>query len=174
LQRPPGTSYVSTCQRGAARLDTAAGGPVASIGLQAKARCLEGAIEHYWFENEHVGLPRTLFHRIRIPFEPFDSGLACVQQPEQTELVVEWINFGLDDPAALDGVEIAMSHTPDVEASIYLGAAHNWYQIEKLTLARDGSRYRVTSVGTVEFSREGVASDESFRFEAVAVYRGLA
>jgi hypothetical protein len=150
------------------------GEPVASIGLQAKARSLEGTIEHYWFENELVGLPRTLFHRIRIPFEPFDSGLDYVQQPEQTELVVEWINLGLDDPAALDGVEIAMGQTPDVEASIYLGAAHNWYQIEKLTLAREGSRYRVASVGTVEFSREGVANDEPFTFEAVAVYRGPA
>lgn len=35
-----------------------------------------------------------------------------------------------------------MGQTPDVEASIYLGAAHNWYIIEKLTLARDGSRYK--------------------------------
>jgi hypothetical protein len=147
---------------------------VATIGLKTKARPLEGTIEHYWFENEHVGLARTLFHRIRIPFEPFDSGLDYVSQPEETELVVEWINLGLDDPAALDGVEIAMGQTPDVEASIYLGSAHNWYQIEKLTLVREGSRYRVASVGTVEFAREGVANDEPFAFEATAVYRGAA
>jgi hypothetical protein len=145
-----------------------------TVGLQAKARLLEGVIEHYWFENEHVGLARTLFHRIRIPFESFDSGLEYVQQPEQTELVVDWINLGLDDPAALDGVEIAMGQTPDVEASIYLGASHNWYEIEKLTLARDGSRYRVAGVGTVKFSREGVSNDERFSFEAMAVYRGAA
>jgi hypothetical protein len=147
---------------------------VAIIGLQTKARPLKGTIEHYWFENEHVGLARTLFHRIRIPFEPFDSGLDYVSQPEETELVVEWINLGLDDPAALDGVEIAMGQTSDVEASIYLGAAHNWYQIEKLTLTREGRRYRVASVGTVEFTREGVANDERFAFEATALYRGAA
>jgi hypothetical protein len=147
---------------------------VTTIGLKTKARPLEGTIEHYWFENEHVGLARTLFHRIRIPFEPFDSGLDYVSQPEETELVVEWINLGLDDPAALDGVEIAMGQTPDVEASIYLGAAHNWYQIERLTLVREGSGYRVASVGTVEFAREGVANDEPFAFEAMAVYRGAA
>ncbi len=145
-----------------------------TIGLQARARLLEGVIEHYWFESEHLGLARTLFHRIRIPFEPFDSGLEYVEQPEQTELVVEWINLGLDDPDALDGVEIAMGQTPDVEASVYLGSAHNWYEIEKLTLARDGSRYRVVGVGNVEFSREGVANDERFSFEATAVYRGAA
>jgi hypothetical protein len=147
---------------------------VETIRLQAKARPLEGTIEHYWFENEHVGLARTLFHRICIPFEPFDSGLDYVAQPERTELVVEWINLGLRDPADLDGVEIAMGVTPDVEASIYLGAAHNWYQLEKLTLARDGPRYRVRSVGIVEFAREGVANDERFAFEAMAVYRGAA
>ena len=145
-----------------------------TIGLQSKARLQDGTIEHYWFENEKVGLARTLFHRIRIPFEPFDSGLDYVPQPERTELVVEWINLGLDDPAALDGVEIAMGKTPDVEASIYLGAAHNWYQIERLTLAREGSRYRVAGTGTVEFAREGVANDERFAFEAMAVHRGAA
>ena len=145
-----------------------------TIGLQTKARPLEGTIEYYWFANESVGLARTLFHRIRIPFEPFDSGLDYVSQPERTELVVEWINLGLDDPDALDGVEIAMGRTPDIEASIYLGAAHNWYQIEKLTLARYGTRYRVVSVGTIEFSREGVANDERFIFEAMALYRGAA
>ena len=46
--------------------------------------------------------------------------------------------------------------------------------IDKLTLTRDRSRYRVASVGTVEFAREGVANDERFAFEAMAVYRGAA
>jgi hypothetical protein len=64
---------------------------VETIGLQAKARSQEGTIEHYWFENEDVCLARTPFHRIRIPFEPFDSGLDYVPQPERTELIVEWI-----------------------------------------------------------------------------------
>jgi hypothetical protein len=147
---------------------------VETIGFQRKARPLQGIIEHYWFENENIGLARTLFHRIRIPFEPFDSGLDYVEQPERSELVVEWINLGLDDPTSLDGVEIAMGQTPDVEASIYLGAAHNWYQIEKLTLTRTGSCYQVVGVGIIEFAREGVAYDEQFTFQATAVYRGAA
>lgn len=156
------------------RASSSVGASVGTIELQSKARPLEGTIEHYWFENEHIGLPRTLFHRIRIPFEPFDSGLDYLPQPERTELVVEWINLGLENPAALDGVEISMGRASDFEASVYLGAAHNWYQIEKLTLVRDGSRYRVASVGTVEFAREGVAKDEPFTLEAMAVYRGAA
>ncbi len=143
------------------------------IGLQQKTRPLEGTIEAYWFENAITGLARTLFHRILIPFEPFDSGLGYVSLPESTELVVEWINLGLDDPAALDGVVIAMDRTPDVEASIYLGAAHNWYQIEKLTLTREGSGFRVIGAGIVEFSREGIGKDERFAFEAMARFRGV-
>ncbi len=148
--------------------------PLATIGLQAKVRPLPGTIEHYWFENKHVGLSRTLFHRIRVPFEPFYSGLDYISQPETTELVVEWINLGLADPAALDGVEIAMHRTPNVEASIYLGAAHNWVQIEKLTLSQEGSCYRVSVSGLVELAREGVACDEWLAFEAIAVYGGAA
>ena len=81
---------------------------------------------------------------------------------------------GSGRPAALDGAEVGPAQTPEVEASIYLGAAHNWFEIEKLTLARDGSRYRVVGVGTVEFAREGVANDERFTFEATAVYHGAA
>ncbi len=52
--------------------------------------------------------------------------------------------------------------------------AHNWYRIRRLTLTRDGPRYRVTCTGTVEFSREGVACDESFTFQAMATFRGHA
>lgn len=135
---------------------------------------MEGTITHYWFENKNVGLPRTLFYRITIPFEPFDSGLGYVEQPKRTALVVEWMNFGLQDPAVLDGAEIAMGQPPDVETSIYLGVAHNWYQIDKLIMSRSGSFYRITVVGTVEFSREGVAKDELFAMEAAAMYRDAA
>lgn len=146
--------------------------PMEVIDLQAKARPLPGTIEHYWFESEHVGLSRTLFHRIHVPFEPFDSGLDYIEQPERTGLVVEWINLGLANPSALDGVEIAMGGTPEFEASIYLGGAHNWYQIEKLTLSQEGPHYRVAVSGTVEFAREGVARNEWFAFEGMVVDGG--
>ena len=113
------------------------------IDLQKKAGPAAGRIEHYWFENAHIGLKRTRFHRIVIPFEPFDSGLDYVAQPESTELVVEWINLGLADPSDLDGLVIATGVTPDVEASIYLGGAHNWTDLKELSLAKEGDNYRV-------------------------------
>jgi hypothetical protein len=155
-------------------MNVAIGWQVDVIGLQENARPRMGTIEHFWFENSQAGLARTLFHRIVIPLEPFDSGLEYVAQPESTEVVIEWINLGLEDPSKLDGVEIATGRTPDVEASIYIGGAHNWYHIERLTLAQVGDRYSVTGVGVVEFENEGVARNERFEFQAEAVYRGAA
>jgi len=143
-----------------------------AINLQAKACPGVATIECYWFENVGIGLPRTLFHRIVVPFAPFDSGISYVSQPESTELVVEWINLGLPDPADLDGVRIATGVTPDVEASIYLGAAHHWVELAELGLIRDGEGYRISCRATVEFENEGVAANESFEFEAVARYVG--
>tara|TARA_R110002072_G_scaffold109160_1_gene236271 strand:+ start:36653 stop:37096 length:444 start_codon:yes stop_codon:yes gene_type:complete len=145
-----------------------------AIDLQSKALPELGRIEHYWFENANTGLQRTRFHRIVVPFQPFDSGLDYVSQPESTELVVEWIRLDLADPCDLHGVVIAMGSTPDVEASIYLGGAHNWTEINELRLARDGDVYRIACKAIVEFENEGVAQNESFEFLAMAKYCGEA
>jgi hypothetical protein len=142
------------------------------VDLQSKAHPMVGRIEHYWFENENTGLKRTLFHRIVIPFAPFDSGLDYVEQPESTELVVEWIDLGLADPADLDGVVIEMGVTPHVEASIYIGWAHNWADIKELRLVKEGERYRVRCRAVIEFENESVAQNEPFEFEATARYIG--
>ncbi|MBL7955282.1 MAG: hypothetical protein JNJ91_09595 [Flavobacteriales bacterium] len=142
------------------------------IDLQNKARPCPGRIENYWFENEHIGLERTRFHRIVIPFEPFDSGLKWAHQPEATELVIEWINLGLEDPADLNGVVIAMGSTRDVEASIYLGSAHNWTDIKELRLIKEADHYRIQCNAILDFENEGVARNEPFVFETTAKYVG--
>jgi len=144
------------------------------MNLQAKARPLVGRIEHYWFENEHIGLKRTRFHRIEIPFEPFDSGLSYVSQPETTSLMVEWLVLDIEDPAHLAGINVSSESAPDMEASIYLGSAHNWFQISNLTVSQDGSEFLVFCQGTVEFEGEGVARNEPFRIQAKATYVGEA
>jgi hypothetical protein len=145
-----------------------------TIDLQRKTRPLAGCIEHYWFENALTGLARTLFHRIVIPLEPFDSGLDYVPQPESTELVVEWIALGLSDPAALDGVVIASGVTPHVEASVYLGSAHNWVDIKDLRLTKDGGVYLIHCKAIVEFETEGVGQNERWEFATAARYVGRA
>jgi hypothetical protein len=142
------------------------------IDLQNKARPMAGRIEHYWFENERTGLKRTLFHRIVVPFAPFDSGLDYVRQPESTELVVEWIDLGLADPADLDGVVIASGVTPHVEASIYVGSAHNWADIQELRLTKEGDHYRVRFKALIDFEHEAVAQNEPLEFETTARYVG--
>ncbi len=144
------------------------------VNLQAKARPLTGRIEHYWFENKRIGLKRTRFHRIEIPFEPFDSGLEYVSQPESTSLVVEWLVLNVEDPARLGGVRVSAASAPDMEASIYLGGAHNWFQIDDLSLAEDGADFLVRCAGTVQFENEGVAKNERFNLSARARYVGEA
>jgi hypothetical protein len=88
---------------------------VNNINLQSKARPLTGRIEHYWFENEQVGLKKTRFHRIEIPFEPFDSGLNYVSQPESASLVVEWLVLEVEDPSRLGGVQISAASAPGMD-----------------------------------------------------------
>ena len=79
------------------------------INLQEKAHVLPGTVESYWFENEQIGLAKTLFHRASIPLEDFDSGLEYVEQPESTQIIFDWYELKLDDAAALDGINL--SHT---------------------------------------------------------------
>ncbi|MGQ0801440.1 MAG: hypothetical protein ACT4NL_15185 [Pseudomarimonas sp.] len=144
------------------------------MNLQAKARPLLGRIEHYWFENEHIGLKKTRFHRIEIPFEPFDSGLSYVSQPEATSLVVEWLVLDIEDPGRLTGVEVTSESAPEMEASIYLGSAHNGFRIDNLSISPEGTDFLVTCHGMVEFENEGVARNESFSLQARATYAGEA
>ena len=144
------------------------------MNLQAKARPVLGRIEHYWFENEHIGLKRTRFHCIEIPFEPFDSGLDYVSQPESTSLVVEWLALDIADPSQLAGVVVSSESAPDMEASIYLGSAHNWFRISHLALSQDGAVFSIACHGMVEFENEGVAKNEHFSLQARATYAGEA
>ncbi len=145
------------------------------INLQSKTKAKEGTIEYYWFENESVGLKKTIFHRISIPLEPFDSGLDYVEQPEDTLLMIEWINLGLNNPSLLAGVEITSEATKDVEASIYIGAAHNWTNIHSLHLKEiEPNKYEIHGKVTVEFENEMVAKNEDYEFETTAIFTGEA
>ncbi len=145
------------------------------IDFENKAKPKEVSIEYYWFENKSIGLAKTLFHRIIIPLEPFDSGLEHVQQPENTEIIIEWINLGLNDPSMLPDIEISSKKTKDVEASVYIGSAHNVIDIEELKLTKIGDdRYELKGVLYINFEDEGVAQNEKFHLHAFAKFTGLA
>ncbi len=69
-----------------------------TIDLQTITQAEKGKAEKYWFENEHIGLNRTLFHRVYIPLSPFNSGLDDDAQPVKTAIVMEWLNLNLSFP----------------------------------------------------------------------------
>ena len=88
--------------------------------------------------------------------------------------MVEWLVLDVDDPSRLGGVRVSAASAPEMEASIYLGGAHNWYQISDLSLANDGPDILVCCEGTVQFENEGVAKNEPFKLQARATYLGEA
>lgn len=143
------------------------------INLQHKTRAKPGLSEKYWFENEKTGLKRTLFHRITIPLEPFDSGLEYEEQPVQTEIVIEWLDLRLSDPDDLDHLEITSEKYKDAEASVYVGCAHNLCEIKKISLNKlEKDIYQVAGEILVNFENEGVAQNEKFSFHTTIQHKG--
>lgn len=128
----------------------------------------------HWWENGLTGLPLTRFHRIVVPFEPFDTGRDWVPQPESPELTLDWIRIPREDPGDLRGVTLEdPSATGDLESSVYIGHSHNWFAVSRLTLTRiDGDRYELHACGTIEFSTEGVGPDEPFELRVEVEYCG--
>ena len=144
------------------------------IDLQSKAIPKRGKIEAYWFENENIGLPRTLFHRLYLPFEPMDTGLEYVGQPETTEICYEWLTLRLEDQSALDGLNLSSANYPDAEASIYVGAAHNPIEFDELSMQETKpGLFTITAEMTVLFEFEGVARNERFSLETEASFEGV-
>ena len=144
------------------------------IDLQSKAVPKRGKIEAYWFENEIIGLPRTLFHRVYLPFEPMDTGLNYVGQPESTEICYEWLTLGLENHSALDGMNLNSANYPDAEASIYVGAAHNPIEFDRFSLQeKEAGLFKIVAEMTILFEFEGVARNERFSLETEASFEGV-
>jgi hypothetical protein len=141
------------------------------INLQQKAKAKRGHAEMYWFENEFVGLKKTLFHRITIPLTPFDSGLEYESQPVKTEIVIDWLVLNLADPADLDSLIISKERYEKMEASVYIGGAHNWCDVNKLTINRKKDTiYSLEGELFIDFENEGVAQNEAFSFQTTVKF----
>lgn len=141
-----------------------------NINMQNKTKALTGQAVTYWFENKGIGLERTLFHKVSIPLEKFDSGLEYVSQPEETSIEFDWYNLGLENPFELDGLDLSSSNYPDSETSVYIGGTHNWCFVKKLVFRLiDTNRYNVDGILTVEFEEEGVGLNEDFHFNVDVV-----
>jgi hypothetical protein len=144
------------------------------INLQNKAKAKKGTAEMYWFENEFVGLKKTLFHRIIIPLTSFDSGLEYERQPVKTKIFIEWLVLDLADPTDLDGLEISNEKYEKMEASVYIGSAHNPCDVNKLTINRKKENtYIVEGELLIDFEYEGVAEKEMFTFKTNIEFKGI-
>lgn len=62
-----------------------------------------GQMRAHLNQNPGVGLPPTLFHDIRIPLEPFDSGLEWDEQPAHAEFNLEFVKLPVKDWRCLAG-----------------------------------------------------------------------
>jgi len=135
------------------------------IDLQSKTFPKVGTIEIYWFENEFIGLKRSLFHRMYIPLEPFNSGLDYEEQPVKTKIVFEWLRLELSEPTLLDGVNFTSTPRDETEVSIYIGNAHNPCDIKKFELRKVGHElYQANCEMIIDFQYEGIGAKEEFVF----------
>jgi hypothetical protein len=136
------------------------------IELQKKTKAQPGTAEIYWHENEFTGLEKTLFHRITIPLTAFNSGLEYESQPVETEISFEGLVLNLINPADLDGLAISSKHFDRMEASVYVGGAHNWCEVTELNIKRKkGDIYTIDGNLVIEFENESVAANENFKFQ---------
>ena len=140
------------------------------IELQKNTTAKNGRIEIYYFENENIGLTKTLFHRIHIPLEPFNSGLEYESQPLETEIVMDWLNLNLTEPTNLDGIKLTSNPEDGTEVSIYVGSAHNPCDIKELEIRKIGEdKFELDCHLFVDFEYEGVAPSEEFEFKTQLV-----
>lgn len=136
------------------------------INLQSITKAEKGTAEKYWFENEHIGLKRTLFHRVYIPLTPFNSGLEYEEQPVETTIVIEWLNLKLKNPDDLHNLHLKNAPEDETEVSVYIGDVHNPCDILSMHWAKtSGNEYRVYAELMIDFEYEGVAQNEYFNFE---------
>ena len=142
------------------------------VDLARKARPERATISYYWFENPYAGIERTRFHRIRVPFEPFDTGCEGMRQPEQVSLVVDWLDLPIEEPGDLDCIVITKAWPKSTEATIYLGGEHSWVWISALSIRATPDGFALDMECMVDFEGDAVAESEDFAFTASADYVG--
>lgn len=137
-----------------------------TMNLQEKTKAIGGKVSTYWFENLKTGLKKTHFHRIEINLAPFDSGIEYESQPTSTSITIEWLELGENSIRYFEDQKITSKEFPRMEASVYLGAAHNWCAISDLRLQIiENSRVKIQGIVEIDFESEAVAKNECFAFE---------
>jgi hypothetical protein len=139
-----------------------------------------GSIMALLFENENTNLPRDLYWKVSIDFEPFsfrdEPELVCGAQ-------VEWMKLGLRDWRSLEGRELRSAGPGEgFEASFYAGT-HLWSEETRLVfLDRQGSTFLVELDMRVDMTRwldltggaTSISTELRLPFEGLMVYFDIA
>jgi len=94
-----------------------------------------GELSSTVFENEHVGISRSVFFRILIPIAPFDFEGESVE----TSVRLDLIDFGVTDWRLLNDKSFVFPVNPAegyIDGSMYLGHAHNPADVTRIAFGR--------------------------------------
>jgi hypothetical protein len=140
---------------------------------QVKAK--NGTIGGFLFENRNIKLPRTLFHNIEVPLEPFEIvHFDGKKKRLKTSLSFEFIQ--LPDPTfrgyrALVGRTLEFPTNPEegyIDASMYLCDAHNTIDVAELSflgMKRGLLEVRITMAIDFESEGTGYANTDALAVE---------
>jgi hypothetical protein len=134
-----------------------------------------GTIGGFLFENRHIKLPRTLFHSIEIPLDPFEIvHFDGNKKRLKTSLSFEFIQLP-DQPfrgyRALVGRTFEFPTNPEegyIDASIYLCGAHNMIDVAELSflgMKRGLLEVRITMAIDFESEGTGYANTDALAVE---------
>ncbi|MFT5692068.1 MAG: hypothetical protein ACI92E_001399, partial [Oceanicoccus sp.] len=133
-----------------------------AIELQMKTRALPGKIDAYWYEDDSANLKRTMFHRVTIPLEAFNSGLPDDTQPLSTEMIFDWYNLSLGDISDVDGLNLCHKNYEEAEGDVVIGGVHNWCDVKRLEFVKTASGvFNVSGEIIVEFEGEELGANET-------------
>jgi len=143
----------------------------------ARLKARTGTIGGFLFEN--IDLPRTLFHSIEVPLEPFDAlDVSGKKARLETSLVLDFIEF--PDPPfrgyrKLVGQTLEFPSNPEdgyIDASIYVCSAHNFVDVSELSFQsfRRGL-LEVTMRLAVDFETEGTGYANSDAMDVTVALR---
>jgi hypothetical protein len=87
-------------------------------------------------------------------------------------LVVEFLKLDLPNPNELDGIVITTDKDSYNDASVYIGSAHNQFDINKLTFDKTSENiYNIEGEIEVLFEHEMVAKNELFHFKTTVRFK---
>ena len=126
------------------------------------------------FHNPSIGLEPTLFYEIRIPLEPFDSGLEWEEQPVNTEFQLDFLVFPIKDWREFDKKTYSDISEENADASIYLGTAHNPVQIKYIYFKHlEQNKFRIDCTLLCDFVFEKVSNQETVKLLAEVDFGSL-